>query len=223
MTSQVLDKFGPAMVKAQAEMPTVAMDATGQVGNRKYKYATLGAVISATREVLAKYGFSVIQQVISNDTGDAVGIRTMILHESGQSMSWDAVVKIPLEGNPGQEAGKLITYLRRYSLAAALNLYADEDIDNNTTKQQSGNGKGKVSKPATTATMTIEQAGKVTNRDGVPYTEIPSERLSHMSGSLLTSLKNNGHDQEKTAEIETKVKAIKTILTARSTGEINEP
>lgn len=220
MTSQVLDKFGPAMVKAQAEMPTVAMDATGQVGNRKYKYATLGAVISATREVLAKYGFSVIQQVISNDTGDAVGIRTMILHESGQSMSWDAVVKIPLEGNPGQEAGKLITYLRRYSLAAALNLYADEDIDNNTTKLQSGNGKGEVSKPAT---ITIEQAGKVTNRDGLSYLEIPSERLSHMSRSINKAIINNGHDTEKLDQLQIKAAAIKTILKARNEGSVKEP
>jgi hypothetical protein len=211
MTNQVLDKFGPAMVKAQAEMPAVPMDATGQVGNRKYQYATLGAVISATREVLARHGLSIIQQVISNDPGDAIGIRTMILHESGQSMSWDAVVKIPQGGNPGQEAGKLITYLRRYSLAAALNLYSDEDIDANNPKQQSSHN----NRPDNIATMTIEQAGKVTNRDGVPYTQIEPERLAHMSRSIDKAIKSNGHDKARLAQLQTKQAAIKTILTKR--------
>jgi hypothetical protein len=245
MTNTTLDKFGPAMAAAQAEMPAVQMD--GRNPYYKSKYATLGAVISATREVLAKHGFSIIQQVISSDTGEAVGIRTMILHESGQSMSWDCNVKIKpgytktmterngekkikitYDTNPGQEAGKLITYLRRYSLAAALNLYADEDIDANTPKQQakrsshnSNNGNnGNGNKPNNITTMTIEQAGKVTDSKGKPYIEIDSKTLSYKSGAISKSINENGHDQERLNQLQTKQQAIKVILQARAEGSI---
>jgi hypothetical protein len=219
-----LDKFAPAMAAAQAKMPAVPMD--GRNPYYKSRYATLGSVIETSRGILAEHGFSVIQQVISNDTGDAVGIRTMILHESGQSMSWDAVVKIPLDSNPGQAAGKLITYLRRYSLAAALNLYAEEDTDNNSPKQQAKPQpvKEKAQRNNEILTelgyqpMTLEQAAKVTNRDGVPYTEIEPERLSHMSRSIDTAIKANGHDQKQLAELQTKQAAIKAILGADNQG-----
>jgi len=258
--TDLLDKLAPALVKAQAEMPAVPMD--GYNPYYKSKYATLGNVIEATRGILAKHGLSVIQQVISNDQGDAVGIRTMILHESGQSMTWDCNVKvkpgytktmteqngerkikISYDTNPGQEAGKLITYLRRYALAAALNLYADEDIDANSPKQQNGNGKPKrrptnqvlndlgfepkqssnVSKPANITTLTIEQAGKVTDSKGVPYIEIPSDKLSYKSGAICKAISNNGHDPERKAELENKLQAIKVILQERNAGGINEP
>jgi len=232
MNSQALDKIAPALVAAIAEMPAVPMD--GKNPFYKSKYATLGAVISATRDILAKHKLAVTQQAISNPEGDAVGIRTVILHESGQFMSWEAVVKIPTQNNPGQEAGKLITYLRRYSLAAALNLYSDEDIDNNSHGQQNGNGKGsrKVSNTSQSshisnndkpAILSIAQAGKVTDSKGTPYIEIPSERLSYMSGSINKAINNNGHDQERLGELQTKAQAIAVILKERNQGGIDNP
>ena len=243
MKSANLDKIAPALTKAQAEMPAVPMD--GYNPYFKSKYATLGAVIAATKPILSKHGLSVIQQVISNDQGDAVGIRTQILHESGQFMSWDAVVKINTGNNPGQEAGKLLTYLRRYSLSAALNLYADEDIDANTPKQNGGkvsqssdNNKAAIMAKRKAETnkilddlgykpnngpMTMGAAGKVKDSKGTPYIDIDSQTLSYKSGAISKAINNNGHDQERKAELETKLKAIKTILKSRSAGEIDEP
>ena len=203
MTTEALNELAPALIKAQAEMPAVPMD--GYNPFYKSRYATLGAVISATRGVLARHGLAITQQVISSDQADAIGIRTVLIHESGQSMTWDAVIKIPSGGNPGQEAGKLITYLRRYSLAAALNIYADEDIDANSQKQQK--------RPVT---LTLEDAGKVRNRDGVPYTEIEPERLAHMSRSIDKAIKTNGHNPERLQILKTKQAAIKTIEATRA-------
>lgn len=222
MTSQALDKIAPALVAAIAEMPALEMD--GKNPYFKSRYTTLGAVISATREILARHGLAVTQQVTSNETGDAVGINTVILHESGQYMSWQALVKIPGDSNPGQEAGKLITYLRRYSLAAALNLYSDEDIDANTPTQQAG--KRKVSnngKATNITTLTIEQAAKVTDSKGNRYIDIPSERLTHMSRSISEAISNNGHDRERLGELQTKQRAIAVILRERNQGGIDDP
>lgn len=224
MTSDNLDKLAPALVAAIAEMPALEMD--GRNPYYKSRYTTLGAVIAATRDILARHGLAITQQVTSDPTGEAVGITTVILHESGQLMSWEAVVKIPLESNPGQEAGKLITYLRRYSLAAALNLYSDEDIDANSPQQQQGKRSPQVSnngKPANITTLTIEQAGKVTDSKGTPYLEIPSERLRYMVGSISKAIKANGHDLEKLATLEDKQAAAKAILRARAEGSISEP
>ena len=130
--STALDKFAPAMAEAQSKMPVIGFDASANATRtRSYRYATLGAIIDAVRPILAEHGFSVIQQVVSSDDGTAVGVRTTLLHTSGQYMTWKNVIKLDMNAhNVGQEAGKLITYLRRYSLAAALNLYADEDTDN---------------------------------------------------------------------------------------------
>lgn len=130
--STQLDKFAPNMAKAQAEFPVIKFDASAKATkSRSYKYATLGAILAAVKPILAKYGFSIIQSVVSDDAGVAIGVRTTLLHESGQYMSWKNLIRLDFEAyNTGQEAGKLITYLRRYSLAAALNIYADEDVDN---------------------------------------------------------------------------------------------
>jgi hypothetical protein len=94
-----------------------------------------------------------------------------------------------------------------------LNLYSDEDIDANNPKQQSSHN----NRPDNIATMTIEQAGKVTNRDGVPYTQIEPERLAHMSRSIDKAIKSNGHDKARLAQLQTKQAAIKTILTISNT------
>lgn len=222
MNSDNLDKLAPALVAAIAEMPALEMD--GRNPYYKSKYSTLGAVISATRAPLAKHGLAVTQQVTSNPEGDAVGIRTVILHTSGQFMSWEGLIKLPQDGNQAQEAGKICTYLRRYSLAAALNLYSDEDIDANSPQQQAGKRKPntQILTELGFEPMSIEAAGKVTDSNGTPYIEIPSARLRYMVGSINKAIKTNGHDLEKLATLQDKQAAAKAILKARAEGAINE-
>jgi len=68
-----------------------------------------------------------VSQLVEGDAGQ-VGITTMLIHESGEFIS--STVTIPVAGqNVAQEAGKAVTYLRRYSLASILGLYADADND----------------------------------------------------------------------------------------------
>lgn len=125
--SESITKLAAALAKAQAEMPVVEMDAKNPF--LKYKYATLGAMIKTVRPILARHGFSVVQLPIND--GDSIGVDTVLLHESGEWVE-DAIV-IPLEEQKGlsqaQISGVAITYLRRYSLASLLGLYADEDTD----------------------------------------------------------------------------------------------
>ena len=124
-----------ALIKAQAEMPkNIAFDSKNPYYNSQY--ASLGAVINAVGPVLARHGLNVLQLPASESF--AVGLASVIIHESGEWISSKILVPIQASGNVAQEAGKAITYLRRYSLSAICGVYSDEDNDGNEpVKKQS--------------------------------------------------------------------------------------
>ena len=126
--SESIVKLAGALSKAQAEMPVVKMDKTNPF--LKYKYATLGAVIEAARPVLAKHELSIVQFPV-NDGFDKMGVTTILTHSSGEWM--EETIVIPTSEQKGlsvaQSVGVIISYLRRYSLASILGMYADEDVD----------------------------------------------------------------------------------------------
>jgi len=122
--SESIASLSKALVLAQSEFKGVTMNSVNPF--YKSKYADLGAVIETCKPILSKHGLAVSQLAEGGD-GQA-GVTTMLIHESGEYISTSLVV--PISGsNISQEAGKTITYLRRYGLAAILGLYADEDTD----------------------------------------------------------------------------------------------
>jgi hypothetical protein len=129
-TSPTIGKLATALVKAQAEMPAAKFDATNPF--LKNKYATLGCVIETARPILAKHGLAIMQPVVSSRNGD-IGIRTMVIHESGEFISSEAYMPILEQKGVSlaQVAGSIISYLRRYSISSMLGIYADEDTDAN--------------------------------------------------------------------------------------------
>lgn len=64
--------------------------------------------------------------------------------------------------------------------------------------------------------MSYEMAATVKNRDGVPYTDIPSDKLTHMSRTIAKAIKENGLDPEAKSEHLFKLDAIAVILQSRS-------
>ena len=62
--SETITHLATALAKAQAEMPVAVFDATNPF--LKSKYASLGAVIHASRPILAKHGLSLVQFPISS-------------------------------------------------------------------------------------------------------------------------------------------------------------
>ena len=69
-------------------------------------------------------------------------------------------------------------------------------------------------KPESNGKMSLETANKVTNRDGEHYGNLDDEKLSFMSGSLISSLKDELSPEER-EERQFKLDAIKVILTSR--------
>ncbi len=166
-------KLSGALAKAQAEMPAVEKNATNPF--LKNRYADLGAVIEAAKPILAKNGLSVVQMPVSLD--NSIGVTTMLMHESGEWL--EGTIFLPIGDEKGksvaQVTGSVITYLRRYSYASILGMYADEDTD--------GNKPAPAAKPAP---MTYEQAAQMATAQGTKFLDLTNDQLE----TVITQSKN---------------------------------
>ena len=120
-TSDKIDLISAAILAAQREVENAAKDAKNP--HFKNSYASLGSVIEATKGPLNKAGIVVLQTL--GDGGDRVCLTTRLLHTSGQWIEDTASTPIP-KFDP-QGVGSACTYLRRYSLAAALCITQEDD------------------------------------------------------------------------------------------------
>lgn len=130
--SETIGKLSLALSKAQAEMPEVKKNAQNPF--LKNKYADLGAVIEASRNVLAKNELAVTQFPVSD--GDKIGVTTLLAHSSGEWLE-DTILISATDAKGlsfAQSAGVVISYLRRYAWASILGMYADEDTDGHAPK-----------------------------------------------------------------------------------------
>lgn len=125
-TSETIGAISKALVRFQANVPTLERNRTGDTGSRQYRYVTLDQVIDTCRPTLAENGLAFLQSVITD--GDRVGVRTILLHESGEYIETDPLF-LPPSKNTARDAGGAITYAKRYALMAALGVAADEDDD----------------------------------------------------------------------------------------------
>lgn len=118
-------KISAAFVAAQAELTNPPKKSKANTGTYSYTYADLPGIIEHVRPVLAKHGLAVSQDIAMED--GRLLIRTRLIHSSGECLEFG-----PLAGSVGgdwQKIGSGITYARRYALAAALGIAADEDGD----------------------------------------------------------------------------------------------
>ena len=217
-TEVKFDNLATALSKAQGEMPAVKFDSKNPF--LKNNYASLGAIIATSKAVLARHGLAVTQLVYNE--GDQVGVETILMHSSGEHIS--TRISMATEAEKGksaaQVAGSIITYLRRYSLAAILGMYADEDGDGNMPRPaQTAEPEHKSEPEPIEEPMTIERAMKITNSEGTPYGDIPGDKLQAMVLGINKGLKN-GIDDAKRAEYLEKKQAIGVILKARANKEI---
>lgn len=120
--SEQINELGAALAKAQKVMKGAKRDSANPFF--KSKYADLAAVADACRDALADNGIAVVQPPSSTEDG-RVCVETMLVHASGQWMSETLAVK-PKDDGP-QALGSVITYLRRYALAAFAGVAPEDD------------------------------------------------------------------------------------------------
>lgn len=124
MSEQIGD-LALALSKAQGEIEAVSKDEKGY----GYNYASLASTIEASRQALTKNELSVVQLVLESDEKKA-RVHTRVVHSSGQYIgSTSAFEIVEMNGvNSVQKFGATLSYARRYTLQAILNM-ASEDND----------------------------------------------------------------------------------------------
>lgn len=129
--SEKLNELAAALAPALARIKNIAPDSKAKIplksgGSFEYKFLSLPDLTKHVREVFKDVGLAFMQEVSAPAAG-AIGVTTRILHLSGQWIDMGPLY-MPADGG-ARDIGSAITYARRYALAAAVGLAADEDDD----------------------------------------------------------------------------------------------
>ena len=138
--SESIALLAGALAKAQLQIEPASKNATNP--HFRSHYADLASIWDACRGPLNTNGLSIVQFPCDGEVG-RIGLCTMIVHSSGEWMSETITVKA-LKEDP-QFLGGVLTYLRRYSLAAVVGVTATEDDDGNAASTPAN---ARVSAPA---------------------------------------------------------------------------
>jgi len=122
--SPELDQLATALAKAQAAIQPAVKDRQNPAF--RSNYADLASVWDACRVALASNGLSVSQHPGRLEDG-TVTVTTALMHASGQHII-SVAAAMPKDGS-AQAAGSVVTYLRRYALAAAVGVAPGDDDD----------------------------------------------------------------------------------------------
>ena len=125
--SESIVELSKALAKFQEEVKQPLKDKNNPFF--KSKYVPLENVVEAITDVAPKNGLSFVQWALNDESG-RVGVATMLMHESGEWIEFDAV-HMKADKETAQGAGALITYLKRYSLSAVFGITSDQDDDGN--------------------------------------------------------------------------------------------
>lgn len=129
--SDTIGALAAALAAAQGEYLPVQKDAVNP--HLQNRYATLAALVAATRPALTKQGLAVTQTYGEDSDHRMVVVETLLMH--GASGEWIASVgRFPVAEqrglNPLQQVGVVASYLRRYGYAAITGAtVAEEDDD----------------------------------------------------------------------------------------------
>ena len=116
-----------ALVAAQSKIRNVPFDSTNpHFGS---KFVSLAAVLDAVRPILSAHGLALFQP--ASTANGMVQVSTVFMHESGEQVAFPPLALPITEKTTAQALGSMVTYLRRYSLTAAVGIAGDEDTDGN--------------------------------------------------------------------------------------------
>lgn len=196
--SQNIGAIAGALAKAQSEMAVAAKDA--QNPHFKNQYASFESIVLAWKQVGPKNELAISQLPVSTDNG-AIGVRTMLMHKSGEYIASTLLLK-PVKNDP-QGAGSALTYAKRYAFAAIIGMATGEGDDD--AEAATGRGNGRRHDPPPRDDRREEPA-----RDARQQTN--GDR-SHSSGN------GNGNANGRAPE-EDREEAMKLIADARTVAEI---
>lgn len=160
--SATIGKIAAALAKAQGQIEHASKDRTNtHFGST---YADLAAVIDACRLPLSENGIARHQATMSR--GDLVGVRTMLVQaDTGEFLA--NTIWVTMGKATPQQVGSVLTYLRRYSLSAAVGLAQDDD------DAEAAQGRGTPTPTPPRASRAPSKGTEVTAVAPAPAADIP--------------------------------------------------
>lgn len=161
-----------ALCFASMQFPEITKDTENPYF--RSQYADLATLIKATRPALAKQGLFIVQAPQASAKG--IILTTMLMHESGEWIAND--LELPANKPDAQGLGSAITYARRYSYQAILNIAAEEDDDGNAAvgrvqkdrqSTSTETGPGKINPVQLRSFQSACKTGKKTPQQALDY------------------------------------------------------
>ncbi|MGE7545040.1 ERF family protein [Sporosarcina newyorkensis] len=175
--SESIAKLAGALSSFQSEVKQPLKDKTNPFF--KSKYVPLENVVEVITETASKHGLSFLQYPVNQE--NKIGVVTMLMHNSGEFIETEPIFVLPPKTD-AQGAGSVITYLKRYSLAAVFGITSDVDDDGN-----------EASKPSTVSLPDVlaEKAKKLNMTQKDLYAEVSSSLNINKATKELTDTEKN--------------------------------
>lgn len=123
--SQEISKLTDALAKAKAAFPTIVKNKTVKTPSYTFDYADLPSIEESIKIPLMQNGLVLMQPLTM--LADQRGVMTILSHVSGQWVR--GFTPLPPYNGKIQDAGKEITYLRRYSICSLIGITPEDDSD----------------------------------------------------------------------------------------------
>ena len=122
--SDSIAALATALSAAQGQI----QDATKTKAGYNYKYADLSQILQIIRPIFSKNGLAITQ--FPSKGGESVSVETVLMHKSGEwlSQDYEMPVQVSTKMSQAQCVGSVLTYARRYALAAVAGI-TQEDND----------------------------------------------------------------------------------------------
>jgi hypothetical protein len=203
--SESIASLSAALAKAQGQIEGAKKDSNNS--HFKAQYADLASVWDACRKALSANGLAVVQ--IPGRSGEDVTVTTTLTHSSGEWIS-GIVYARPMKAD-AQGIGSVITYLRRYSLAAMVGV-APEDDDGNAASGRDDKPVQRVSPAAPPSATTPDNPGSVE----LIATLVQHVNECHTLGELNHYVKvNTGELQKLAEEAPTAIQGLREAIATR--------
>ena len=129
--SETITDLIQSLVKFQIAFDNASLKKDRKNEHLRNQYVSLDNLLNVIRPLLSESGLVVVQQLAGEY------LTTVLYHSSGQFIGANMPFN-PMNGNKGtnalQELGGGITYAKRYSLSALLQISVDVDTDGNESK-----------------------------------------------------------------------------------------
>lgn len=181
--SETIGKIALSLTIFNKEVEAITKDSINP--HFKNKFASLDTLISNTKPLLAKCGLTIMQFPVNHENG-SIGIETLLMHESGEYIQTETFFLKPVKADP-QGCGSAITYARRYSYQAILNLNMENDDDGNACSITSTERRG-------LSEAQVKRLFAIANKKGFDMAAVKKKALMQFKKKNINDLTKSEYD-----------------------------